>query len=78
MGDTEILVEDIERLDFDQYTVYDKKMEDWRRVDKWDWNISRHKYLFICFNKIFCERYLSTYTIAFNILVHRKIFNVLI
>jgi len=47
VGDTEILVEDIERLDFDQYTVYDKKMEDWRRVDKWDWNISRHKYLFI-------------------------------
>lgn len=44
VGDTEILVEDIERLDFDQYTVYDKKMEDWRRVDKWDWNISRHRF----------------------------------
>jgi len=44
VGDTEILVEDIERLDFDQYTIYDKKMEDWRRVDKWDWNIYRHRF----------------------------------
>lgn len=42
VGDTEILVEDIERLDFDQYTIYDSKMEDWRRVDKWDWNSSRY------------------------------------
>uniref|UniRef100_A0A9N6WNW8 NADH dehydrogenase [ubiquinone] 1 alpha subcomplex subunit 10, mitochondrial n=1 Tax=Alona affinis TaxID=381656 RepID=A0A9N6WNW8_9CRUS len=44
VGDTEILVEDIERLDFDQYTIYDTKMEDWRRVDKWDWNVHRQKF----------------------------------
>lgn len=29
-GDLELAVEDIERIDFDKYTVYDKKMSDWR------------------------------------------------
>ena len=41
MGDPEILVEDIERIDFDQYTVYDKKLKDWRRDNLWDWNSFR-------------------------------------
>lgn len=44
-GDSEIVVEDVERLDFDQYGVYDTKMKDWRRFDKWDWNNSRQKYM---------------------------------
>nr|CAG4641673.1 EOG090X05NZ [Eurycercus lamellatus] len=43
-GDSEIVVEDVERLDFDKYTVYDTKMEDWRRVDDWDWNNSRQNF----------------------------------
>lgn len=42
--DSEIVVEDIERLDFEKYGVYDSKMKDWRRYDKWDWNTHRHKF----------------------------------
>ena len=42
-GDSEIVVEDIERIDFDQYGTYDKKLQDWRRYDKWDWNNNRQK-----------------------------------
>uniref|UniRef100_A0A4Y7M261 NADH dehydrogenase [ubiquinone] 1 alpha subcomplex subunit 10, mitochondrial n=1 Tax=Daphnia barbata TaxID=414587 RepID=A0A4Y7M261_9CRUS len=40
-ADTEIVVEDIERINFDQYGVYDTKMKDWRCYDKWDWNNKR-------------------------------------
>uniref|UniRef100_A0A4Y7NGN6 NADH dehydrogenase [ubiquinone] 1 alpha subcomplex subunit 10, mitochondrial n=1 Tax=Megafenestra aurita TaxID=2291010 RepID=A0A4Y7NGN6_9CRUS len=43
-ADTEIVVEDVERLDFDKYTVYDTEMQDWRRLDKWDWNNSRQRF----------------------------------
>jgi len=43
-GDTEIVVEDIERIDFEQYGVYDNKMKDWRRIDKWDWNNWRQRF----------------------------------
>lgn len=43
-GDSEIVVEDIERVNFDQYGPYDLKMKDWRRYDKWDWNNSRQKF----------------------------------
>ena len=42
VGDPEIVVEDVERVDFDKYTVYDTQQSDWRRQDKWDWNSSRH------------------------------------
>jgi len=42
VGDPEIVVEDVERVDFDKYTVYDTQQSDWRREDKWDWNSSRH------------------------------------
>ena len=42
-GNSEIVVEDIERIDFDKYGVYDNKMKDWRRINKWDWNNSRQK-----------------------------------
>lgn len=41
VGDPEIVVEDLERLDLDKYTIYDTQMSDWRRQDKWDWNNSR-------------------------------------
>lgn len=40
-ANTEIVVEDIERVNFDQYGVYDAKMKDWRCYDKWDWNNNR-------------------------------------
>uniref|UniRef100_A0A4Y7NNP2 NADH dehydrogenase [ubiquinone] 1 alpha subcomplex subunit 10, mitochondrial n=1 Tax=Simocephalus serrulatus TaxID=117539 RepID=A0A4Y7NNP2_9CRUS len=43
-GDSEIVVEDVERLDFEKYGVYDEKMKDWRRYDKWDWNNNRQKF----------------------------------
>jgi NADH dehydrogenase (ubiquinone) 1 alpha subcomplex subunit 10 len=43
VADPEIVVEDIERIDFDQYTVYDEKMKDWRRINEWDWNNSRQE-----------------------------------
>ncbi|MCL4123425.1 UNVERIFIED_CONTAM: hypothetical protein GTU68_008512 [Idotea baltica] len=35
--DLEILVEDIERLNLDDYTQHDPKMADWRLVDEWAW-----------------------------------------
>ncbi|EFX67986.1 hypothetical protein DAPPUDRAFT_231763 [Daphnia pulex] len=44
VADPEIVVEDIERIDFDQYTVYDEKMKDWRRINEWDWNNSRQEF----------------------------------
>uniref|UniRef100_A0A4Y7N334 NADH dehydrogenase [ubiquinone] 1 alpha subcomplex subunit 10, mitochondrial n=1 Tax=Daphnia similis TaxID=35528 RepID=A0A4Y7N334_9CRUS len=40
-ANTEIVVEDIERVNFDQYGIYDAKMKDWRCYDKWDWNNNR-------------------------------------
>nr|CAG4650134.1 EOG090X05NZ [Sida crystallina] len=43
-AEVEIVVEDVERVDFDQYGIYDLKMKDWRRLDKWDWNNHRHKF----------------------------------
>jgi len=35
-GDVEVVVEDIERIDFDKYGRYDKKLEDWRFFKEWD------------------------------------------
>uniref|UniRef100_A0A4D5R9V1 NADH dehydrogenase [ubiquinone] 1 alpha subcomplex subunit 10, mitochondrial n=1 Tax=Scolopendra viridis TaxID=118503 RepID=A0A4D5R9V1_SCOVI len=43
-GDIEVVAEDIERLDFDQYDKYDKKLEDWRIEDKGNWDQLRLKY----------------------------------
>uniref|UniRef100_A0A4Y7NIM1 NADH dehydrogenase [ubiquinone] 1 alpha subcomplex subunit 10, mitochondrial n=1 Tax=Moina brachiata TaxID=675436 RepID=A0A4Y7NIM1_9CRUS len=37
----EIVVEDIERLNFEQYGPYDEKMKDWRSEDKWTFNNHR-------------------------------------
>lgn len=36
-GDGEVMVEDIERIDFDRFSIHDPKMEDWRLKDEWDW-----------------------------------------
>lgn len=43
-GDVEVVVEDIERLDFDKYTKHDSKMADWRLDDEEDWAIARAQY----------------------------------
>lgn len=38
------VIEDIERLDFDKYTVYDDKMQDWNDLTYLvDWNDARKK-----------------------------------
>jgi NADH dehydrogenase (ubiquinone) 1 alpha subcomplex subunit 10 len=36
-GETEVVVEDIERIDFDRFDHYDPKMKDWRMPTEWDW-----------------------------------------
>lgn len=36
-GETEVVVEDIERIDFDRFDHYDPKMQDWRHPDEWAW-----------------------------------------
>jgi hypothetical protein len=67
-GDTEIVVEDIERIDFEQYGVYDNKMKDWRRIDKWDWNNWRQRFVLMeLFSKGFHEHYsfMLIFTIPF-------------
>jgi NADH dehydrogenase (ubiquinone) 1 alpha subcomplex subunit 10 len=40
-GDVEVVVEDIERIDFDNFDKYDPKMKDWRLPSEWDWNCAR-------------------------------------
>uniref|UniRef100_A0A6A7FQ76 NADH dehydrogenase [ubiquinone] 1 alpha subcomplex subunit 10, mitochondrial n=2 Tax=Hirondellea gigas TaxID=1518452 RepID=A0A6A7FQ76_9CRUS len=40
-GDPEVVVEDIERINFDKYTDYDLKLEDWRFDKEWDWKYKR-------------------------------------
>lgn len=36
-GETEVVVEDIERIDFDSFDHYDPKMKDWRLANEWEW-----------------------------------------
>uniref|UniRef100_A0A1B0CQN1 NADH dehydrogenase [ubiquinone] 1 alpha subcomplex subunit 10, mitochondrial n=1 Tax=Lutzomyia longipalpis TaxID=7200 RepID=A0A1B0CQN1_LUTLO len=45
-GDTEVVVEDIERIDFDRFDKHDPKMKDWRwgLNLEWDFNNRRMKY----------------------------------
>ncbi|XP_046396193.1 NADH dehydrogenase [ubiquinone] 1 alpha subcomplex subunit 10, mitochondrial [Ischnura elegans] len=43
-GDVEVVVEDIERIDFERFDKYDKKMKDWRIVKEWDWADRRALY----------------------------------
>jgi len=35
-GETEVVVEDIERIDFDRFDCYDPKMKDWRLHNEWE------------------------------------------
>ncbi|KAK8743068.1 hypothetical protein OTU49_001509 [Cherax quadricarinatus] len=42
-GEPEIVVEDIERINFD-FDKNDPKMADWRKDDEWDWCETRMKY----------------------------------
>jgi len=37
----EVVVEDIERIDFDSFDKYDPKMKDWRLHNEWAWNTAR-------------------------------------
>ncbi|KFM73526.1 NADH dehydrogenase [ubiquinone] 1 alpha subcomplex subunit 10, mitochondrial, partial [Stegodyphus mimosarum] len=43
-GDVEVVVEDIERIDFDRYTKFDAKLEDWRKEDDWEWCYWRRRF----------------------------------
>lgn len=44
-GEAEVVVEDIERIDFDRFDIHDPKMEDWRLKEAWDWNEKRYEYV---------------------------------
>jgi NADH dehydrogenase (ubiquinone) 1 alpha subcomplex subunit 10 len=45
LGDVEVVVEDIERINFDNYETEDPKMEDWRCLyNEWDWHDVRHRF----------------------------------
>ncbi|KAF4517561.1 hypothetical protein B566_EDAN005125 [Ephemera danica] len=43
-GDVEVVVEDIERIDFDRFEKHDPKMKDWRLPKEWDWAEKRRMY----------------------------------
>uniref|UniRef100_A0A6M2DIG7 NADH dehydrogenase [ubiquinone] 1 alpha subcomplex subunit 10, mitochondrial n=1 Tax=Xenopsylla cheopis TaxID=163159 RepID=A0A6M2DIG7_XENCH len=44
-GEVEVVVEDIERIDFDKYVQDDKKWKDWNdKMKEWDWNNARMLY----------------------------------
>lgn len=43
-GDIDVILEDIERIDFDKYVGHDKKLEDWRILQEEDFANLRHTY----------------------------------
>lgn len=43
-GETEVVVEDVERIDFDRFDMHDSKMNDWRLKHEWDWCEARQLY----------------------------------
>jgi NADH dehydrogenase (ubiquinone) 1 alpha subcomplex subunit 10 len=43
-GDAEVVVEDIERIDFERFDHYDPKMQDWRIMYEEDWCERRMQY----------------------------------
>jgi NADH dehydrogenase (ubiquinone) 1 alpha subcomplex subunit 10 len=43
-GEPEVVVEDIERIDFDRFGHYDDKLEDWRIMTEWEWCEKRMEY----------------------------------
>lgn len=42
-GDIEAVVDDIEKIDFDNYDKYDLKLKQWRISDNWEWNNMRRE-----------------------------------
>lgn len=42
-GETEVVVEDIERINFDRFDKHDSKMRDWLLEKEWDWCEQRMK-----------------------------------
>lgn len=60
-GDHEVVVEDIERIDFDNYDSYNTKLKEWRELTTAEWNVLRVEFadqkqqLMVDFNII--ERY---------------------
>jgi len=40
-GEAEVVVEDIERIDFDRFDIHDPKMEDWRMKREYQWSEKR-------------------------------------
>lgn len=45
-GETEVIVEDIERIDFDRFDKHDPKMKDWRFNNEWEWCEARMLYTY--------------------------------
>lgn len=43
-GDVEVVVEDIERINFDKWGMHDRKLEDWRLDDEEEWAVTRALY----------------------------------
>jgi len=44
IGDAEVVVEDIERIDFDRFDKNDPKLHDWRQPDEDEWCMKRMEY----------------------------------
>lgn len=42
-GDTEIVVEDVEAIDFNKYDEQDSHFQDWNITDEEDWGVLRSK-----------------------------------
>lgn len=63
-GDIEVVVEDIERIDFDSYETEDPKMEDWRSLsNEWEWHDVRHRF---AHNKPWLENFFNVPVIKSN------------
>lgn len=43
-GDIEVVVEDIERIDFERFDTQETQMRDWRFGKEWAWACARMKY----------------------------------
>uniref|UniRef100_U5EVK8 NADH dehydrogenase [ubiquinone] 1 alpha subcomplex subunit 10, mitochondrial n=1 Tax=Corethrella appendiculata TaxID=1370023 RepID=U5EVK8_9DIPT len=43
-GESEVVVEDIERIDFDRFDKFDTKMKDWLLNTEWEWNEMRMRF----------------------------------
>nr|CAG4640839.1 EOG090X05NZ [Eulimnadia texana] len=43
-GEAEVVVEDIERIDFEKYGIYDDKMKDWRLSQTWQLSQARYEF----------------------------------